>query len=165
MSNFSIYSPATASLPATAPQLWTAATVDNLATITATGYLNDKVAQVKQGDFFWICYLDDGIGGGTRAVFRVVKVVDDLNLVLWQGAAVSFAVTESIHSGVQAFAGGGVTQTLTDATIVPGSRVFVQARSVTTPSAIVTVLPGTGSAVVTWSIAPGATSVQYSVFN
>ncbi len=58
MSNFESMGLVNAGLPGTAPQLFTASTVDDLATITAVGYLNDQSARIKKGDFFFINYLD-----------------------------------------------------------------------------------------------------------
>ena len=61
MSNFESLGLVNAGLPGTAPQLFTASTVDDLATITAVGYLNDQAVRIKAGDFFFINYSDTSV--------------------------------------------------------------------------------------------------------
>lgn len=58
MSNFQSFGQVSEGLPGTAPNLFQASTSDNLATITAAGYLNDKSSIVKANDIFFVNYSD-----------------------------------------------------------------------------------------------------------
>jgi hypothetical protein len=58
MSNFSTFGRVSEGLAGTAPDVWTASTPDDLATITASGYLNDKSHQIKANDIMFINYSD-----------------------------------------------------------------------------------------------------------
>lgn len=58
MSNFESLAKVTGGLSGTAPEIFVASTEDNLATITGTGYLNDKSALIKANDVFYINYSD-----------------------------------------------------------------------------------------------------------
>ncbi len=58
MSNFDTFAIVTEGNTSTAPSIFIASTEDDLATITAAGYLNDKVPQVKENDVIYINYDD-----------------------------------------------------------------------------------------------------------
>lgn len=58
MSAFITVSYVSGGIPGTAPAVFACSTEDNLATITASGYLNDMNDQVKQNDIFHINYSD-----------------------------------------------------------------------------------------------------------
>ncbi len=61
MSNFGSLGLVTEGLPGTAPQIFVASTADDLATITASGYLDDQSSRIKQNDVFYINYLDTSV--------------------------------------------------------------------------------------------------------
>ena len=58
MSNFETLTPSVQGIAGSAPTVWSASTTDSLATITASGYLNDLGGIVKANDVFYINYLD-----------------------------------------------------------------------------------------------------------
>ena len=73
MSNFKTFTPHVGGQPGLAPIGFEASTEDDLATITAVGYLNDKEANVRHNDYFYINYdgfLEDRLTY-TMGVFRV----------------------------------------------------------------------------------------------
>lgn len=58
MSAFQTFAPVSQGLPGTAPQIFIGSTVDNLATITTAGYLNDLGDKVKANDVVYVNYSD-----------------------------------------------------------------------------------------------------------
>lgn len=58
MSNFKSITLVSGGQSGTEPAIFSASTVDNLATITATGYLDDLNHLIKENDFIWINYND-----------------------------------------------------------------------------------------------------------
>lgn len=58
MSNFSTIEQLNGGLAGTAPDIYSASTEDNLATITTAGYMNDLAQKFKQNDVLYINYSD-----------------------------------------------------------------------------------------------------------
>lgn len=83
MSNFDTLSNLTGGNPGLAARVFTACTEDNLATITATGYLNDLASDelIKETDFFFINTEATDIMSAVPGQFRAVLVGTDYDLV------------------------------------------------------------------------------------
>jgi hypothetical protein len=75
-------------------------------------------------------------------------------------AAVPFQVVKADKLD---FVGGSTLSTITDSTIKSTDIVIVQVQSYTTAAYVLSVLPGNGSAAVTFNVAPGASTIQYIV--
>lgn len=89
-SPFETWGQVTGGIPGTAPQIFVGSTVDDLATITASGYLNSFGDMVKQNDVWYINYNDTSVqpvGGAnanmaaTLGEFYVNVVGSNINLV------------------------------------------------------------------------------------
>lgn len=77
MSNFSTFTPIVEGIAGSAPTLFSASTPDNLATITAVGYMNDRSAQIKANDIVYVNYSDTStfpMNTGLTATFVSMKV-------------------------------------------------------------------------------------------
>lgn len=77
MSNLETFTPIVEGIAGTAPTLFSASTTDNLATITAVGYMNDRSAQIKANDIVYINYSDTStypLNTGLTATFVSMKV-------------------------------------------------------------------------------------------
>lgn len=77
MSNFETLGQVSPGLGGTAPAFFVASTADNFATITATGYLNDRSKLFKQNDVIWINYSDTStwpLGEASTLGFFTVSV-------------------------------------------------------------------------------------------
>lgn len=61
MSAFESLAQVSEGLQGTAPNIYVASTVDNLAAITTVGYLNDISAKIKQNDVFYVNYSDTSV--------------------------------------------------------------------------------------------------------
>lgn len=68
-----------------------------------------------------------------------------------------------VASGKSNFAGGSATATITDAAITATDVVIVQIQSSANLEPVVKVLPGTGSATVSFLADPGVSVLQYIV--
>jgi hypothetical protein len=91
MSNFITFGQMSDGIQGTAPSHYVASTADNLATITAVGYLNDKAHIVKNNDYIWINYSDTTVlpanVTATPGQFQVVFSTPNTSLVLLPSAA------------------------------------------------------------------------------
>lgn len=87
MSNFDTFTPLTAGVPGTAPVTFNASTEDDLVTVTAVGYLNDKAAEkvVKRLDIVQLNYLatTDDLATAEAATFYVEVAGNDYSLVAY----------------------------------------------------------------------------------
>lgn len=83
MSDFDTLSNLSGGTPGLAARVFTACTEDNLATVTATGYMNDLAAEgiVKETDFLFLNTEATDIASAVPGQFRVVLVVADYDLV------------------------------------------------------------------------------------
>jgi hypothetical protein len=75
-------------------------------------------------------------------------------------AAVPFNV---VAAGKSNFAGGSASATITDAAITATDVVIAQLQSSANAESVIKVLPGSGSATVTFSANPGASVISYIV--
>ena len=96
-----------AGIPGTAPNIYTASTVDSLATITAVGYLNDIQPRygLKLNDYFFINYSDTStfpLGEASTLGFFVVVV-----------AGANYSLSQESVSGALLLTGGTLTGNLT----------------------------------------------------
>ncbi len=126
MSKFGTISPISEGLPGTAPQVFVASTVDNLATITATGYLDDLGDLVKQNDVFYINYSDTsvqplgGVSGGEAATLGEFYAnvsgghMNLVNALTALGQAAAKAVTDNTKPSVASVDGTAGTYTIGD---------------------------------------------------
>lgn len=98
MSNFLTYGRITGGFSGTAPDLWTASTDDNLATITAAGYMNDLAADgiTKVNDVWYVNYDIDGTPGSNEYTvefsspnYSLVAASAQAGTVVQTGASVS----------------------------------------------------------------------------
>lgn len=83
MSNFDTLSNLTGGNTGLSARVFTACTEDNLATITATGYMNDLAAEglVKETDYLFVNTEATDIASAVPGTFRVVLVGADYDLV------------------------------------------------------------------------------------
>ncbi len=85
MSNFITFGKTSDGIQGTASSRYSASTADSLATITATGYMNDKSHIVKVNDVVEINYNDTTVLPGqivaTYGQFQVVSASTNLNLI------------------------------------------------------------------------------------
>ena len=110
MSNFSTFGQVSEGLPGTAPNIFQASTPDNLAAITAVGYLNDISAKVKLNDRVYINYADTSVfplSSGEASItgeFVVGYSASNWSLlpVSSQGLVASVAITAAQFNGMYA---------------------------------------------------------------
>lgn len=86
MSNFKTFGVMSDGQLGTAPAHFIASTADNLATVTAAGYLNDKGDIVKNNDYVWVNYSDTTVLPAqitaTPGLFQATYSAPNMNLVL-----------------------------------------------------------------------------------
>ena len=111
MSNFETFGRATQGDAGTAPNLWLASTTDNLGTITATGYLNDKSKQIKANDIIFVNYSDTSVyplntgEASTYTAFKVIYSASNWSMVALpdgQSLTVSVPITAAEFNGMYA---------------------------------------------------------------
>jgi len=87
MSNFDTFTPLTAGVPGTAPVTFNASTEDDLVTLTAVGYMNDKASEgvVKRLDIVQLNYLatTQDLATAVAATFYVEVSGSDYSLVAY----------------------------------------------------------------------------------
>lgn len=99
--------------PGTAPNHFIASTPDNLATITAAGYLNYLGDKVKNNDYFWINYSDTTVlpaqVTATPGLFQAVYSAPNMNLVALPAVGSSVGATQyaDVTVGQAALAAAG----------------------------------------------------------
>lgn len=97
-------------------------TEDNLATITAAGYMNDKgeAGIVKVNDIVEVNYGDTSSPpdqpNGTYGVFIVVQVSSNFNLLAYPIAALDEVIVEDVTVTAAALASGGLVPLIVSAT-------------------------------------------------
>jgi len=86
--------------PGTAPRHFICSTVDNLAAITAVGYLNDLDGKVANNDLFWINYSDTTVlpaqTTATPGLFQAVYSAPNMSLVLLPAVGSSVGATQYV---------------------------------------------------------------------
>jgi hypothetical protein len=124
-SPFTTWGMVTGGIPGTAPQIFVAATPDDLAAVTASGYLNNFGVRVKQNDVFYINYSDTSVqpvGGAnaneaaTLGEFYVNISGSNINLVsalTALGTAAAKNVTDNTKSLVASVSGSFVIDNFT----------------------------------------------------
>ena len=168
MSNFSSLDQVTAGLAGTAQRIFVASTPDALATILASGYLNDRDPFFKANDIVYINYADTStfpVNVGMSAVageFMVQFDPTSLNWSLIQTSAQSSGVAAlGVHSALYSNAGGSATTTVTDSSISPSSVVLARWKSSANSVSINTVAVANGTLTVVSSGDPGVSVLEY----
>lgn len=171
MSGFETFANVTDGVPGTAPNLFFCSTTDNLATISAAGYLNDKKTFIKANDIFWINYSDVTNGYPLRTTmaavlgqFIVVYNPSTANYTLQQLAfqnGLSILGANGVHSALFTNAGGSATTVVTDARIGSTNKVFARWKSSANATIVQKVTPANGSFTVLSSTDPGASVLEY----
>lgn len=135
MSNFETFAQILGGIPGTAVQHYSASTVDNLGTVTASGYLNDLGDKVKLNDIFWINYSDTStqpVGGhvvgeiATLGVFQVTVSGSNVSLTAFPIGAPAVANLLSAS-----FASPDVNANLIGFDVTVGFSALASAGSVT----------------------------------
>lgn len=121
MSNFGSLAQVSEGLQGTAPNIFVASTVDNLAAITTAGYLNDQKARVKQNDVFYINYSDTSsfpLNTGEAATLGEFYVNYSggnwslVNALTGLGQAAAKAVTDNTKASVASVDGTAASYTV-----------------------------------------------------
>lgn len=116
MSNFKTLAQTLQGKAGSASVRFSASTEDNLATITATGYMNDKANNgvVKVNDIVEVNYGDTSEQpdqpNGTYGVFIVDQVSSDFNLVAYPSAAMDAVIVKDVTVTAAALSSGGLVQ-------------------------------------------------------
>lgn len=116
MSKFLTFGTMSEGYPGTAPRHFICSTVDNLAAITAVGYLNDLGDKVANNDLFWINYSDTTVlpaqTTATPGLFQAVYSAPNMSLVLLPAVGSSVGATQyaDITVGQAALASAGHVQ-------------------------------------------------------
>lgn len=165
MSNFLTVVQVTGGLNGTAPRIHCASTNDDLAAITAVGYVADQVAKgtMSYFDLIRINYDVDGTEG--TGWFRITNTSSgSLVADVGSGTPAAGRTALGIKSGTTAIYDGVATS---NAYAVPGmvatdKVVATILTSTTAAAAVAKAVPGTDILTVTFTVAPGAgTSVTY----
>jgi hypothetical protein len=110
MSNFKTFAQTLQGYAGTASVRFSASTADNLATITAAGYMNDKDGIVKANDIVEINYSDTTVLPAqitaTYGEFIVVASGSNLNLVAYPSVGLLTETSVSVTVTAAALAGG-----------------------------------------------------------
>lgn len=163
MSNFLTLSQVSGGLTGTAPRLFTASTNDDLAAITATGYVDDLVANgnMNRRDIIFVTYDVDGTPGqGTY----FISDTNSLDPYLGVGLDTSIRGLIGVKSsGTSTFGGGSVSNSFAATGVAPTDVVVASNLTIGNANvAINKVTPATNSITVTWTADPGAgTAVQW----
>jgi hypothetical protein len=187
MSNFETFGLVSNGEQGTAPSRYTASTSDNLATITAAGYLNDLAHIIKPNDVIDINYSDLStfpLNTGMNATYKSFQVIyaspnwslgnppnsggylvaaNNFSEIATQGAVSQAASLENlgIHSAKASVTAAGASVTITDAKVTAASVVVGNWQSQATAGSVLTVTPGAGSFVVTSSATVGVAVFAY----
>lgn len=112
MSTFLTFGTMSEGYPGTAPRHFICSTVDNLATITAVGYLNDLGDKVANNDLFWINYSDTTVlpaqTTATPGLFQAVYSAPNMSLVLLPAVGTSVGATQYADVTITAAALAGL---------------------------------------------------------
>jgi hypothetical protein len=171
MSNFETLALITEGNISTAPNLFSASTVDALATMLAAGYLNDIQKKIKANDIIYVNYLDASVfplntgESSLTATFRVSYDPASENWNLIQSASTVTGIgAYGLRSTRYTNAGGSATTTVTDSQINPNMVVLAAWQASANAVSIEKVTPGIGTLTVLSSGDPGASTLTYIAY-
>jgi hypothetical protein len=171
MSNFETLGFITEGNISTAPNEFYASTEDSYATITASGYLNDISAKIKQNDLFYINYLDASkfpLNTEESSLLTLLKVSYNPASMNWSlvpanlnqsGAQLLAAL--GFHSATASSTTTSATSTYSDALVTPASIAFARWPVAATPGNVEVVTSGNGSLTVINSSTAGVSTIGY----
>lgn len=171
MSHFETFATITEGNTSTAPNFFSASTVDSLATMLVAGYMNDLQKKIKANDVVYVNYLDQSVfplDTGESALRATFVVSYDPSAENWNLIQSPSTVTGIGAYGLRSTrytnAGGSATTVVTDSQINPNMVVLAAWQASTNAVSIEKVTPGIGTLTVLSSGDPGASTLTYIAY-
>ena len=171
MSNFETLALITEGNISTAPQEFSASTVDSYAVITAPGYLNDISHKIKANDLFYVNYNDLSVyplRSGESATLTQLKVSYNPGTLQWSLVppslnqnGVTLLASLGFHSAQASSTTTSASSVYTDSQITPSSIVFARWPVAATAGYEYLVQPSNGSLTIVNSATAGASTIAY----